>query len=243
MDGDPQGHGLLACWRRPPLDDLAMKRMPVDGAGGPARPWRCACEAGELRSRRGCCIGVAAAALVSVACVAAATRPSGPPAPPSPPSPALHFGVAAAPCNAADPAQRLATARQTTHPHTEPIFVGGLPGSTARAGVLAPCVARGSPGCCLSAGVWSEKWGAHLATIAPCRKGDHLQLWSRSGGSVTSSDGPQLCLDSQNLCLSHQDGAPILVGPRRSPHQSEQQWELTDHSVGWGRTCLQAQPP
>ena len=222
-----------------------MKAMPVGGAGGPARPWRCACEAGELRSRRCCCIGAAAAAaaLVSVACVAAATRPSGPTAPPSPPSPALHFGVAAAPCNAADPAQRLATARQTTPPHTEPIVVGGLPGSTARAGVLAPCVARGSPGCCLSAGVWSERWGAHLATIAPCRKGDHLQLWSRSGGSVTSSDGPQLCLDSQNLCLSHQDGAPILVGPRGSSHQSEQQWELTDHSVGWGRTCLQAQPP
>jgi hypothetical protein len=100
--------------------------------------------------------------------------------------------------------------------------------------VLTSCTGPGKPGCCLSPGAWSEDHSAFLAAAMPCEnggKGGRMQLWSRSGGSLTSEDGPQLCLDGANLCLTHKPGEPVLVRGREPSYQPGQNWRVTGHSI------------
>jgi hypothetical protein len=151
------------------------------------------------------------------------------------PKPIFRLGVA--PCNhSVVPVQHFTTDAHGV-PQTEEIYVGGLPCLPDHCHVHDPsegmneCVGPGKPGCCLSRGAWSDQYNANLAVIAACGKGDPGQLWSKSGGSVTSSDGPQLCLDGPNLCLTHRPGEPVLVGPRSNPYLPGQDWKVTAHSV------------
>ena len=242
------------------LGPAEMKQIRIWGDSGPGtmekmptassldgRSWRCelAPAAAGPESRSRCCllgaVLVVGVGLVGLAWggnfVGANKKILPPPAPPSPePRDAPLFRIVAAPCNATVPAQ-LITTDEHTNPQTERMFVGGLPclpdhcHTHDPSEVLMACVGPGKPGCCLSSGAWSERWGANLAVVAACSKSDPLQLWSKSGGSVTSSDGPQLCLDGPNLCLTHLPGEPVLVRGRSNPYGPGQDWKVTPHSV------------
>lgn len=234
-----------------------MQKMPVESSLDGTRPWRCVCAAaGAVELAAPACRGrlatsTAGLLLVVLAGLALAGRigthgkGTMAPAPPGlakkPAShlpPHLPFGVVAAPCNhSIVPVQHFTTDLHT-NPHTEQIFVGGLPCLADHCHTHDPseglgvCVARGKPGCCLSRGEWSDRWRANLVAIVACSNRDPGQLWSKSGGSVTSSDGPQLCLDGPNICLTHRSGEPLLVGPRSSPYQPGQDWSMTGgHSI------------
>jgi len=157
-------------------------------------------------------------------------------------------------CEAKQAVQHFSTDEHVA-PHHERIFLGGLPCLPDHChvhmgmDVIKVCTAPGSPGCCLSAGEYSERLQAPTAIVAWCNATDSRQLW-------TAAKNGQLCLEGlseKQRCLAPPtEGAPPTLGeklPAEKQVAAARSWVVGEHSLEWtvggkvdakGNACLGA---